>query len=102
MAKSVRYSCASSQKPLSIKIGHLVVTKAVIMIMIRGKAAILVNKPIKINELQIISNVAVKYAQKAGSLNPIFSKRTVPKRSGKKISEYLLKEKSIQLLSLLV
>ena len=66
MAKSVRYSCTIDQKPLSAKIGHLVVTKAVIMIMISGIETIRVNKPSKINELQIISKVPVKYAQNSG------------------------------------
>jgi len=54
IAKSVRYSCANGQKPFSTRRGHLVVTKAVIMIMRGGMAATLVIKPIRINELQSI------------------------------------------------
>ena len=42
------------------------------------------SKPIKIKVPQIISNVAVKYAQNAGSLNPIFKNRPVPNNSGNK------------------
>jgi len=37
----------------------------------------------------MISKVPVKYAQKAGSVNPIFSKRPGPEDPGINISEYL-------------
>ena len=60
MAKSVRYSCAITQKPFSIKIGILVVTNAVIIIIKSGIENNLVNKPIRIKTLQAISNIPVK------------------------------------------
>lgn len=84
MAISVRYSCANTQKPFSIKIGHLVVINAVIMVIISGIENNLINRPIKINTLQIISNAPVKYAQKAGWVKPIFKNRPVPNNSGNK------------------
>ncbi len=66
-AKSVLYSCAIGQKPFSMSMGHLVVTNAVPIIMSKGIDAILVSKPGNMNKLQIISKLAVKFAQKAGS-----------------------------------
>lgn len=60
MAKSVRYSCAIFQKPLSIKIGSLVVINAVVIIVNRGMDASLVNKPNKTSEPQTISRFATK------------------------------------------
>jgi|SRR5665213_2111719 hypothetical protein len=66
MAKSVRYSWAKAQNPLPIRIGHLVVTKAVSIIIKRGMAANLVENPNKINKPHTISKLPVKYAQKAG------------------------------------
>ena len=60
MAKSVRYSCAQGQMPLLTRIGIFVVIKAVIIIMIRGKDAILVRNPKIIRVPQTISNVPVK------------------------------------------
>ena len=85
MAKSVRYSCAHGQIPLWMRIGIFVVTKAVIIIIINGKAARRVISPIRISPPQRISNVLVKYDQKAGLLNPIVKNLPVPKRSGNKI-----------------
>ena len=82
MAKSVRYSCINGQKPLLINKGHLVVTKATIIMINGGMDANRVSKPRMMSVPQIISNAPVKYAQKAGSLNPIFKKRSVPRSSG--------------------
>jgi hypothetical protein len=84
MAKSVRYSCAIDQKPLSTKIGHLVVIKAVIITIKRGIETNLVNNPSNIKVLQIISKVPVKQAQNAGWLNPIFKNLPAPNDSGNK------------------
>ena len=82
MAKSVLYSCAIVQKPLSIRIGHLVVIKATAIIIKRGIVASLVNNPNKINRPHKISKEAVKCAQKEGLVKPIFANRPVPIVSG--------------------
>lgn len=71
MAKSVRYSWANGQKPFETKTGHLVVTKAVTMIINKGIEANLVSSPARISEPHIISKVPVKYDQNAGCVNPI-------------------------------
>jgi hypothetical protein len=67
MAKSVLYSCAIAQNPLSIRMGHLVVTKATIIIIKRRIAANLVRNPNKINRPHTISKQPVKEAQNEGS-----------------------------------
>jgi len=84
MAKSVRYSCANGQNPFSISIGHFVVTNATSIMIKGGMEASLINIPAIINAPQIISKAPVKYAQNAGSLNPIFKNLPVPNNSGNK------------------
>lgn len=62
--------------------GTFVVMKATIIMINNGIAAILVNKPIKTNIPQTISNEPVKYAQKEGLIKPIFANLPVPVESG--------------------
>jgi len=50
----------NGQNPLSINMGHLVVTKATTIMINGGIDASLVNNPSKISDPQTISNVPVK------------------------------------------
>jgi hypothetical protein len=60
IAQSVLAACAISQNPSLSRIGIFVELIAVIIIIINGNAAYLVNKPIKINTPQTISKEATK------------------------------------------
>ena len=58
--------------------------KAVIIMIINGIEANLAANPKITRVPQIISNVAVKYAQNAGLLNPMVKNLPAPRRSGNK------------------
>ncbi|MCK7460675.1 MAG: hypothetical protein MZU84_00600 [Sphingobacterium sp.] len=73
----------SAQNPLSFRIGILVVAIAVIIMISRGIAAILTEKPISISTPQTISKDATNCARNSGFVNPIFSNRPEPTSSGK-------------------
>jgi hypothetical protein len=57
------------------------VTNAVIIIINNGITDILVRKPARTKVPQTTSKLAVKYAQNAGSLNPICPNLPVPNNS---------------------
>lgn len=84
IAKSVRYSWANDQKPLSIRIGYLVVMNATSIVIRIGIAANLVSKPKRISVPQIISKHPVNDAQNSGFAKPIFAKRPAPSIAGNK------------------
>ena len=82
IAKSVRYSCAIDRKPLSMRIGYFVVTKATAIMISNGMEASRVKNPAKIKAPQMISNAPVNEAQNSGCSKPIFAKRPAPTAPG--------------------
>jgi hypothetical protein len=83
IAKSVLYSCANGQKPLSVSTGIFVLIKATIITTRRGTTTILVRKPNSKQMPHAISNVPVKFAQNAAFSKPIFSNLPLPETPGK-------------------
>lgn len=83
IAKSVRYSCAIAQKPLSIRTGTFVLINATIITISKGITARRVNKPNNTKIPQKTSNIPVTLAQNSGEAKPIFSNRPGPTISGK-------------------
>lgn len=82
MAKSVRYSWANDQKPLSVKMGTLVAIKATNISISNGITASRVSNPSKSKMPQLISKTPTKDAQNAGLLKPIWAKRPAPVACG--------------------